>query len=374
MGTNVGAFSAFPPGVLVGQSHVADPVSAQAATDVDLAYGEMSTITCGSVISTTMGGGQTLLPNVYCLGAASTVNGDLLLDGQGDPSSLFIFKIDGALATTVNSRIILTNGANICNVYWQVNGQVDLGDNSLFQGTLLVNGAINLLEGAQLNGRALSRAGAISLHNNVVTISAQPAASVISANGPTTFCAGGSVILSGNVGGTWSTGATTPSITVTTSGDYFVTNTNGCGSVVSNHIIVTVNPLPECTITGSGSICPGQSTQLCAPAGAASYSWSTGATTNCITVSAAGTYSVTVTSAAGCTSTCSQTVTVSQTAVCTITGSGTHMPGSINTTLCARRCNFLFVEHRRNHKLYHRKHSRNLFCYCYQRSRMHQHL
>ncbi len=138
VGTDVGAFNGFPPGTVIGDIHVVDAVSAEAATDIDLAYGSMSTITCGLVISTTMGGGQVLLPNVYCMGAASTVNGDLILDGQGDPSSIFIFKIDGALATTVDSRIILTNGASICNVYWQVNGQVDLGENSLFQGKLLV--------------------------------------------------------------------------------------------------------------------------------------------------------------------------------------------------------------------------------------------
>ncbi|WP_212003314.1 ice-binding family protein [Chitinophaga sp. HK235] len=333
VGTNVGAFSAFPPGVLVGQRHVADPASAQAATDVSLAYGEMSTITCGSVISTTLGGGQTLLPNVYCLGAASTVNGDLILDGQGNPNSLFIFKIDGALATTVNSRIILTNSASICNVYWQVNGEVDLGNNSLFQGTLLVNGAINLLEAAQLNGRALSTAGAISLHNNIVNVSAQPTASVITAGGPTTFCAGGSVVLSGNNGGTWSTGATTPTITVTQAGDYSVTNTNACGTVTSNHIIVTVNPLPVCTIAGNSAICPGTSTQLCAPAGAASYSWNTGATTNCITVNTPATYIVAVTGANGCVSTCSKTVTTSTTPVCTITGSDTICQGQ-STQLC----------------------------------------
>lgn len=335
VGTNVGAFSAFPPGVLVGQQHVADPASAQAATDVDLAYGEMSTITCGSVISTTMGGGQSLLPNVYCLGAASTINGDLILDGQGDPGSLFIFKIDGALATTVNSRIILTNSASLCNVYWQVNGQVDLGDNSIFQGTILANGAINLLEGATLNGRALSRAGAIGLHNNIVTISGQANASVITADGPVNFCAGGSVVLSGNAGGTWSTGATTPTITVTAAGDYFITNTNNCGSAISNHIIVTVNDLPVCTITGSSSTCKGQSTQLCVPAyEGASYLWSTGATTNCITVNAAGTYSVTVTSAAGCVSVCTKTVRVASAPVCTITGGSSICKGQ-STELCA---------------------------------------
>ena len=76
-----------------------------------------------------------------------------------------------------------------------------------------------------------------------MTVNPLPVASIISAGGATTFCEGGSVILSGNIGGTWSTGAVTPTITVTTSGDYFVTNTTACGSVTSNHILVTVNPL-----------------------------------------------------------------------------------------------------------------------------------
>lgn len=297
VGTNVGAFSAFPPGILVGEIHVADPASAQAATDVDDAYGYMSTINCGSVIATTMGGGQMLLPNVYCLGAASTINGDLILDGQGDPSSLFIFKIDGALATTVNSRVILTNSASKCNVYWQVNGQVDLGENSLFQGTLLVNGAINLLEAAELQGRALSRAGAIALHNNLVNLSLQADAGTISAAGATTICAGASVVLSGNTDGVWSNGATSASITVNTSGDYYVINTTGCGSDTSNHIIVTVNPLPiAAVITGATAFCAGESIVLSGNNGGV---WSNGATTASVVVSTAGDYFVTTTNGCG---------------------------------------------------------------------------
>lgn len=308
VGTNVGAFSAFPPGILVGQIHVTDPASAQAATDVDNAYGSMSTITCGSVIATTMGGGQMLLPNVYCLGAASTINGDLILDGQGDHSSVFIFKIDGALATTVNSRVILTNSASMCNVYWQVNGQVDLGDNSLFQGTLLVNGAINLLEAAELQGRALSRAGAIGLHNNVVNLSLAADAGTISAAGTTTICAGDSVVLSGNTGGVWSNGATSASITVNTGGDYYVINTTGCGSDTSNHIIVTVNPLPIASvITGATAFCAGESIVLSGNNGGV---WNNGATTATIVVSTAGDYFVTTTN--GCGSATSNHITVTE--------------------------------------------------------------
>ena len=71
---------------------------------------------------------------------------------------------------------------------------------------------------------------------------------------------------------------------------------------------------PDCTITGDFDVCFGQTTQLCAPAGYASYAWSTGAlSNNCITVSASGTYYVTVTDVDGLTSVCSQVVTISDT-------------------------------------------------------------
>ncbi len=336
VGTNVGAFNAFPPGILVGQKHVVNSASAQAATDVDVAYSQISSVTCGTVIGTTLGSGQVLTPDVYCLGAASTLNGDLILDGEGDASSLFIFKIDGALSTTVNSRVILKNGASICNVYWQVNGQVNLGNNSLFRGTILANGAIHLLEGATLLGRGLSREGAISLHNNIVTLQGQTKAATITASGPTALCPGGSVTLSGNNGGMWSTGSTAPTITVNTAGDYFVTNTNGCGGkVTSNHIIVTVNPKLTCTFIGNGSICIGESNELCVPfSDTSTYMWSTGATTNCITITAAGKYSVTITSADGCVSTCSKTIVLTTTPSCDITGKSTICEGG-STSLCA---------------------------------------
>jgi hypothetical protein len=71
-------------------------------------------------------------------------------------------------------------------------------------------------------------------------IGSQPTASIITASGSTTLCEGGSVTLSGNNGGVWNTGDVTPTIMVSASGDYFVTNTDACGSVTSNHIQVTV--------------------------------------------------------------------------------------------------------------------------------------
>ncbi len=308
IGTNVGAFTGFPPGIVIGAIHVADAISAQAATDVGTAYSDLVGLNCGMVLGTTLGGGQILTPNTYCLGAASVLNGDLVLDGECDPNALFIFQIDGALSTAVNSTVTLTNGASLCNVYWQVNGAVSLGEGSVFRGTIIAGGAITLLEAASLEGRGLTTAGQIEMHNNVVNNDMQPEPSILTADGPVIFCLGDSVVLSGNCGGTWSTGSTSESITVSASGNYFVTTSNACGNATSNQITVTVNPLPDCTISGVFGICFGQTTVICTPAGYTSYAWNTGATTNCITVSVTGTYSVTVTDVNGCTSVCSQAV------------------------------------------------------------------
>lgn len=125
--------------------------------------------------------------------------------------------------------------------------------------------------------------------------------------GPTTFCQGDSVVLTATeaAGYLWSTGDTTQSITVTSSGNYFVTGTNSAGTVSNSGTIqVTVNPAPNAVISfqGAAAICDGENVTMFANAGA-SYLWSTGDTTQSIVVGITGTYSVIVTYNNGCTST-----------------------------------------------------------------------
>ncbi len=154
--------------------------------------------------------------------------------------------------------------------------------------------------------------------------------------GSNSCCAGGSVQLcapAGLAGYIWSTGATTQCITVNNTGNYTVTvtNSNGCSNTCNKY--VTVNQPPSCTITG-GNICWGSgSTQLCAPSGQASYLWSTGATTQCINVCWIGNYTVTVTNASGCSSTCSKCVTLSYPPCVIITGNSAICSGG-STQLC----------------------------------------
>jgi hypothetical protein len=293
IGTNTRPLTGFPPGVVIGSINMSNPASVQAATDVSVAYGNLSAVTCGTVLGVTMGSGQTLAPGVYCTGAASTLNGNLTLDGGGNPNALFIIKVGGAFATGTHASVTLTNGTTPCNVYWQVAGQFTLADSSTFRGTVVANGAINLLIGSSIIGRALTTAGAVSMATNVVTNVLPPVASTITAGGATAFCSGGSVVLSGNVGGTWSNGATTASITATAAGHYFVVNSTLCGSDSSNIIIVTINPNPTASvITAGGSItfCAGGSVVLSGNVGG---TWSTSATVASITVTTSGNYFVT---------------------------------------------------------------------------------
>ena len=179
--------------------------------------------------------------------------------------------------------------------------------------------------GATTSTITVSAAGSYSVTNTnacgsatsnviVVTVNQPPVKPVITANGPVSFCSGGSVTLSGNTGGgTWSNGATTPTITVNTAGNYSLTITNACGSATSNVIVVTVNQPPSTpviTANGPVSFCSSGSVTLSGNTGGGT--WSTGATTSTITVSAAGSYSVTNTNACGSATSNLIVVTVNQ--------------------------------------------------------------
>ena len=72
---------------------------------------------------------------------------------------------------------------------------------------------------------------------------------------------------------------------------------------------MTVNPLPSVNISGSSSFCHGDNVTLTAT-GASTYAWSNASTDATITVSSAGTYTVTGTDANGCSNTATKTVAV----------------------------------------------------------------
>jgi gliding motility-associated-like protein len=136
-----------------------------------------------------------------------------------------------------------------------------------------------------------------------ITVSFLPAP-VVDLGADVSICPGQSHTINGPAipGATylWSTGETTPSITVSTTGTYSLTVTVGECST-TDAVNVTVLPLPVVDLGPDIALCPGESAVLDATVAGGSYQWNTGATTPTISVSNAGTYSVQVT-VDGCTS------------------------------------------------------------------------
>lgn len=160
------------------------------------------------------------------------------------------------------------------------------------------------------------------------------AAYTATANGPTSFCPGDSVVLTATsgTGYLWSNGATTQSITVFNPGNYYcIVNYGGACADTTNLVAVTYLSGSTLTITPSGStdLCPGQSVTL--TSSTPSVSWSTGATTQSITVSTAGTYSATPTAAGFCPNATSISVTQSATPVVNISGTTSICQGATTT-------------------------------------------
>ena len=119
----------------------------------------------------------------------------------------------------------------------------------------------------------------------------------------TTICQGNQILLNaGNSGCTylWSTGATTQTLSVISSGTYWVKVTNSNGCIGKDTILVNIVANLIVNIGNDTTICQGNSLTLSAGNVGASYLWSTGATSQQIYVTNSGTYWVKVTNSNGC--------------------------------------------------------------------------
>jgi gliding motility-associated-like protein len=159
--------------------------------------------------------------------------------------------------------------------------------------------------------------GCTSVASDAVIINAPPAKPSIFVVGTTTLCQGQSTTLVGPSGFTsylWSTGAVTQQLIANAAGSYTlrVTDAGGCASVLSDPVVISVNPAPAKPIinaAGATTICVGQTVSLSGPGGFG-YVWSTGATTQQISVGQTGSYSLIVRDALGCTSALSDATVV----------------------------------------------------------------
>lgn len=162
VGTNNGSSTTF--GNVNGIMHDADAASATCAADLLTAYNQLNVAVPTMFPAPLLGNGQVLNAGIYSISSAATLNLDLVLDAQGNANAVFIFQIQGPFSTNANSKVKLTNGALACNVFWKIEGLVDMATGTSMKGTIIANNAaINMNTGDTLEGRALSTAGAITV-------------------------------------------------------------------------------------------------------------------------------------------------------------------------------------------------------------------
>ncbi len=296
-----------------------------------LSTGGPTTFCSGDNVVLTAGGGGTYLWSTGATTSAITVS---------TSGTFYCVVSNGSCTDTTSSVVVTVNPSPTASITAGGPTTFCAGDNV----TLFANAANGYLwnTGATTSSIVVTTSGSYNVITTgangctaqsspvTVTVNTTPNAT-ISTSGPTTICQGDVVTLTAGGGTTytWSTGATTTAINVSTAGNYYCVVSNGTCTDTTSLVTVVVNPAPTAGITASGplSFCAGDNVTLTADA-SNSYLWSTGATTQAITVSTSGTYSVTTSSANGCTAVSSPiTVTVNSTPSATITASG-------STTIC----------------------------------------
>ncbi len=163
------AVTGFPPGTVDGTVHIADAVAAKAKTDLAAAYDDAAARPTTDTIPVELGG-TTETAGVYDSPAGTFgITGTVTLDGEGDPNAVFIFKAASTLITASASSVRLINGAQSCNVFWQVGSSATLGTYSTLRGNVMALASTTVTTGVTVDGRILARNAAVTLDTDTIT-------------------------------------------------------------------------------------------------------------------------------------------------------------------------------------------------------------
>jgi hypothetical protein len=165
-GTSV---TGFPPGRVVnGTVEAGTPAAVAAKRDLGTAYAAAAGAPCNVDKTGQNLGGQTLTPGTYCESAAPTISGTVTLSGSG----VYVFQIGSTLVTAPGTTVVLTNGAEACNVYWQVGSSATIDTATTFAGTIMAFTSVTVDDRVAVSGRVQARNGAVTLVNDQITVPA----------------------------------------------------------------------------------------------------------------------------------------------------------------------------------------------------------
>jgi len=172
---------------------VPNVIAAAAALDAQTAFDNLSPAALpGGIDVSTLGGGagqlgnRTLAPGVYksAPGSFAIQGGDLVLDGRGDPNAVWVFQMAttllvGGPGAAFPQSVILVNGAQAKNVFWQVGSAatINAAGGGTMAGTIIASSGASFstagnVDPVTLNGRALALHASVTMVNTHVNVPA----------------------------------------------------------------------------------------------------------------------------------------------------------------------------------------------------------
>ena len=250
VGTNAGVASGYDPLKVNGTIHlIPDGSTGTCATDLLTVYNYLNTLPYDIqlLFPAQFGNSLTLTPHTYLLNTATLLTDTLFLDAQGNASAVFVIKINGAFSTSLNATVVLLNGAQAANIFWDVTGAVSINTSSHIAGTIVCNGAININPDVVLNGRAFTTSGIVT--TNAITVNMPPGCN---ATNPVYTWVGGS--------GDWNTASnwnTTSNIAIPSGCNADVIIPSGSPSITTaaSAANVSISSSAQLSVAGSLSVC-----------------------------------------------------------------------------------------------------------------------
>lgn len=153
-------------------------VATQARADAQTAYNALAAMPAGSDPGAGQLGGLVLVPGVYTAagGTFAVTNGNLTLDARGDANAVWVFQSAAALTVGLPATprsVLLVNGAQARNVFWQVGSAARIEDGSTMVGTIIAPAGVTVSTAGQalqttLIGRAIGLTASVTLVNTTI--------------------------------------------------------------------------------------------------------------------------------------------------------------------------------------------------------------
>lgn len=238
--------------------------------------------------------------------------------------------------------VVINGATEICEGDYTVFNVASNANCSYVWNTESVGNSIVASTAGTYTVTATSPNGCTATASHTMRVNPLPTPSI---NGNLTPCLGKSTTLTVSGGATyvWSTGSTADNITIqpTAPITYSVTATSSAGCTATNSVAITTYPVPSPSIQGNTILCH-EGTSTLTAVGGITFNWSTGATSNNITINEAGTYTVTITNSFGCSATTSAVATVEPQIIANIVGNDIICAGEQITLYATGGENYLW--------------------------------